>query len=239
MRVVAVVNQDDAGAGLFGEVIRASDAELVEWRPPSGEPPPADADAVVVLGGAMHPNQDADHPWLPLERAWLGELLESEVPTVGICLGAELLGHAAGGELIRLPLAEIGWTDVELSAEAASDPLLGALPPRFPSLQWHSFAVEPPPASAVLARSAACAQAYRLGERAWGIQFHAEVTPEIVAGWIADAEATDADDVREAGVDLGELRERTAREIASWTELGRGLCERFLALAADQRLPLQ
>ena len=84
----------------------------------------------------------------------------------------------------------------------------------------------------MLARSAACAQAYRLGERAWGIQFHAEVTPEIVSDWIADAEATPADDVREAGVDLTALRERTAREIAGWSELGRGLCERFLALAA-------
>ena len=232
MRVVAAVNQDDAGAGVFGEVIRARGAELVEWRPPSGDPPPGDADAVLVLGGAMHPNQDADHPWLPTERAWLGELLESGVPTIGICLGAELLGQAAGAEIVRLPVAEIGWTDVELSAEAASDPLLAALPPRFPSLQWHSYAVEPAPGSPVLARSAACAQAYRLGERAWGIQFHAEVTPEIVSDWIADAEATPADDVREAGVDLSALRERTAREITGWSELGRGLCERFLALAA-------
>ncbi len=189
MRVVAAVNQDDAGAGVFGEVIRARGAELVEWRPPSGDPPPGDADAALVLGGAMHPNQDADHPWLPTERAWLAELLESGVPTIGICLGAELLGQAAGGEIVRLPVAEIGWTDVELSAEAASDPLLGALPARFPSLQWHSYAVEPAPGSPVLARSAACAQAYRLGERAWGIQFHAEVTPEIVSDWIADAEA--------------------------------------------------
>ena len=232
MRVVAAVNQDDAGAGVFGEVIRASGAELVEWRPPSGDPAPGDADAVLVLGGAMHPNQDADHPWLPTERAWLGELLESGVPTIGICLGAELLGQAAGGEIVRMPVAEIGWTDVELSAEAASDPLLAALPPRFPSLQWHSYAVEPAPGSPVLARSAACAQAYRLGERAWGIQFHAEVTPEIVSDWIADAEATPADDVREAGVDLSALRERTAREITGWTELGRALCRRFLALAA-------
>ena len=131
-----------------------------------------------------------------------------------------------------LSVVEIGWAVVELSVEVVSDPLLAALPPRFPSLQWHSYAVEPAPGSPVLARSAACAQAYRLGERAWGIQFHAEVTPEIVSDWIADAEATPADDVREAGVDLSALRERTAREITGWTELGRGLCRRFLALAA-------
>ena len=70
-----------------------------------------------------------------------------------------------------------------------------------------------------------------MAERAWGIQFHAEVTPEIVEGWIAEAEETDAEDVREAGVSLGELRARTAVEIEAWTELGRGFFERFLSLA--------
>jgi GMP synthase (glutamine-hydrolysing) len=231
MKVVAIVNQDDAGLGLFADAIGASGAELVECRPPSGDPLPDTADAVLVLGSAVDPDQDAGNPWLGIERAWLTGLLEREVPTLGICLGAELLGQAAGGRLMRLDGPEIGWIDVQLTADASADPLLGALPERFPSFQWHSWAVDPPPGAQVLARSAACAQAYRLAERAWGIQFHAEVSPETVAGWIADAEVDDADDVREAAVDLTALRERTARELPAWNELGRGLCERFLALA--------
>jgi GMP synthase-like glutamine amidotransferase len=119
-----------------------------------------------------------------------------------------------------------------LTPDASGDPLFSGLPSSFPSLQWHSYAVEPPPSASVLARTAVSAQGYRLAPRAWGIQFHAEVTPEIVAGWITEAEEMDADDVREAGVDLGAMRERTAQEIDAWTELGRGLCRRFLAVVA-------
>jgi GMP synthase (glutamine-hydrolysing) len=231
VKVVAVVFQDDAGPGVFADVARESGAEVVEWRPPLGEPVPDGADAVIVLGGAMHPHENGQHPWLEPQRDWLRSLLADDVPALGVCLGAELLGQAAGGAVVRLPLPEIGWEEARLTPEAADDALFAELPASFPSLQWHSYALEPPPSAAVLARSAASAQAYRLGERAWGIQFHAEVTPEIVAGWITEAEETDAEDVREAGVDLGALRERTAREIDAWNELGRLLCRRFLELA--------
>jgi GMP synthase (glutamine-hydrolysing) len=231
MRVVAVVYQDEAGAGVFADVAREAGAELVEWRPRTGGPAPDAADAVLVLGGAMHPDQDGEHPWLADQRRWLRSLMDERVPVLGVCLGSELLGQAAGGEVVRLPLPEIGWADARLTPEAAGDPLLRVLPSSFPSLQWHSYALEPPSSAVVLARSPASAQAYRLAESAWGIQFHAEVTAEIVEDWIADAEATDAEDVREAGVDLGALRARTAREIDAWNELGRRLFARFLALA--------
>jgi GMP synthase-like glutamine amidotransferase len=233
LKVLAVVNQDDAGPGLFGEVVLASGAELVSWRPPLGEPAPEVPDAVMVLGGAMHPHQEAEHPWLRSQREWLRGLLSRDVPVLGVCLGAELLGQAAGGSVVELAAPEIGWQEARLTADAAGDPVFGSLPSEFPSLQWHSYAVEPPAGAPVLARTSASAQAYRLAPRAWGIQFHAEVTPHIVDGWIADAEATDAEDVREAGVDLGAMRERTAREIEAWGALGRGLCERFLAVAGQ------
>jgi GMP synthase (glutamine-hydrolysing) len=220
---------------VFGEVVRSSGSELVEWRPQLGEPAPEGFDAVMVFGGAMHPHQVDEHPWLDEQRGWLGGLLSSDVPALGVCLGAELLGQAAGGSVVQLPSPEIGWEEARLTDGAESDPVFGALPSSFPSLQWHSYALSPPAGAAVLARTAASAQAYRLAPRAWGVQFHAEVTPEIVAGWIADAEATDAEDVREAGVDLGALRERTAVEIEAWQELGRGLASRFLAVARNAR----
>jgi GMP synthase-like glutamine amidotransferase len=232
LKVIAVVNQEDAGPGIFGEVVRASGAELVEWRPPLGEPvPEGAADAVIVLGGAMHPHEEAQHPWLGSQRDWLRGLLSQDVPVLGVCLGAELLGQAAGGSVVQLASPEIGWEEARLTADAAGDPVFGELPPAFASLQWHSYAVEPPAGAPVLVRTPGSAQAYRLAPRAWGMQFHAEVTPEIVEGWIAEAQATDAEDVREAGVDLRVMRERTGREIEAWGELGRRLCERFLAVA--------
>jgi GMP synthase (glutamine-hydrolysing) len=233
LRVVAVVFQDDAGPGVFGETVRSSGAELVEWRPQLGEREPSDFDAVMVFGGAMHPHQVDEHPWLDSQRDWLRGLIARDVPALGVCLGAELLGEAAGGKVVRLESPEIGWEEARLTDGASSDPLFGALPASFPSLQWHSYALEPP--AGALARTSASAQAYRLAPRAWGIQFHAEVTPAIVEGWIVEAEEMDADDVREAGVDLGALREQTALEIGAWQELGRGLASRFLAVARDER----
>jgi GMP synthase-like glutamine amidotransferase len=219
---------------VFGSTVVESGAELVEWRPQLGEPAPNGFDAVMVFGGAMHPHQVNEHPWLDSQRAWLRELLTRDMPTLGVCLGAELLGEAAGGSVVQLDSPEIGWEQARLTHDAASDPVFSALPGAFPSLQWHSYALSPPPGAPVLARTSASAQAYRLAPRAWGIQFHAEVTPEIVDGWIDDAEDTNASDVREAGVDLEALRSRTAAEIEAWQELGRGLCSRFLDVARDE-----
>jgi GMP synthase-like glutamine amidotransferase len=227
--VIAAVHQDDAGPVVFGDVVRELGHELVEWRPQDGAPPDG-ADAVLVFGGAMHVDQEEQHPWLIPEREWVRGLLDSGVPALGVCLGAELLAVAAGWPLVRLPVPEIGWHDLELTPAGRDDALLSAVPPRFASLQWHSYAAEPPPDTPVLARNAACAQAYRIGERAWGIQFHAEVDAATIEHWLDDGK--DDDDVREAQLDIEAVRERTGREIAAWTELGRGLCARFLELAA-------
>jgi GMP synthase (glutamine-hydrolysing) len=233
LRLLVAVHQDDAGPGVFADVARAGGVEIVEWRPPSGDPPPDSANAVLVLGASANPDQEAEHPWIAREREWVRDLIARGVPTLGVCFGAELVGEAGGGRAVRLPVAEIGWQEASLTPEAASDPLLSALPERFSSLQWHSYAAEPAPSATVLARSPASAQAYRVAERAWGIQFHAEVTPEIVEGWIAEAEQTDPADVTEAGVSLEEFRARTATEIEAWMALGRGLFARFLRLAGD------
>ena len=231
MRVIAAVHQDDAGPVVFGDVVRELGHELVEWRPQDGPPPPPDgADAVFVFGGAMHVDQEEQHPWLVPEREWIRSLLDSGVPTLGVCLGAELLALAVGWELVRLRVPEIGWHDVELTAAGRDDQLLGGLPARFASLQWHSYAVEPPAGAPVLAVGAACAQAYRVGEHAWGIQFHAEVDAATIEHWLDDGK--DDDDVREAQLDIEAVRERTGREISGWNRIGRGLCARFLELAA-------
>ena len=228
MRVIASVHQDDAGPVVFGEVIRELGHELVDWRPTDG-PLPDGADAVIVLGGAMDLDEEEEHPWLRPERDWIRSLFDAGVPTLGVCLGAELLAAAAGWRVTRLPRSEIGWYEVELTPEAAADPLLSAAPSRFPAFQWHSYAAEPPEGAAVLAASPTCAQAFRVAERAWGIQFHAEVDSATIEHWLVDGQ--DDEDVREVNLDLDAVRARTRREIGGWSELGRSLCTRFMELA--------
>jgi GMP synthase (glutamine-hydrolysing) len=119
---------------------------------------------------------------------------------------------------------------VEVTETGSRDQVIGALAPGFTAFQWHSYEAVPPEGAAVLARSPVCSQAYRIGERAWGIQFHAEVSAADVSKWIDDYRS-DGDAVR-IGIDPEALRAETDRRIADWNRLGRELCGRFLETIA-------
>ena len=124
----------------------------------------------------MHVDQEDRHGWLGDERRLLQRLVAREVPVLGVCLGGQLLAKALHGHVRRLPSPEIGWIDVELTPEAAADPVFSGLPARFPSFQWHLYHFEEPDGAVPLARSERCLQAFRAGPAAWGVQFHPEVT---------------------------------------------------------------
>jgi GMP synthase (glutamine-hydrolysing) len=233
MQVLAIVHQPDAGPGVFADAIRDVGATLHTWPLPTSPEPPDDPlgyDAVVTFGGAMHPNQGAEHPWLAQEKAMLAELLEREVPLLGVCLGSELVAEAVGGQTRRAGTPEIGWYDVETTREAVDDPLIGPLAPSFKALEWHSYETPLPPGTVPLARTTTCMQAYRAGASAWGIQFHAEVTLSDFETWLDDYRS-DPDAVAVA-LDPERLRSQTRAAIADWNRLGRALCQRFLAVAA-------
>jgi GMP synthase-like glutamine amidotransferase len=223
MRVLSLIHQADAPTGTFADAVRQRGDELLEWTASNGPPPedPEAFDAVLVFGGAMHADQETQHPWLREEDGMLKGLLAAEVPIFGVCLGGQLLAKAAGARVGPAPTEEIGWHEVELMPEASADPIFGDLPERFDALQWHSYSFELPPGAVALATSPVCLQAYRLGERAWGVQFHPEVDVPILEGWLRDPEA------QGRSIDLAPME--------SWARLGRGLAARFLALAA--RLP--
>lgn len=213
---------------MFVEVMRARGVDHDVWLRPQAQPPddPRLYDAVMVFGGAMHADQEDLHPWLREEKRLLRDLLERGAPVLGVCLGAQLLAEAAGATARRAGRPEIGWREVEVTAEGAADPLLAPLAPRFEAFQWHSYEFTLPPGATALARSDVCLQAYRVDRFAWGIQFHAEVTAADAGAWIDDYRS-DEDAVR-AGVDPKLLRDRTRAAIAGWNALGRALCERFL-----------
>ncbi len=226
MDVLAVVHGEHARSELFGDVVHEQGHRLDEWGLAWGTPLPLplDAyDAVLVLGGAMHADQDDRHPWLREENFFLERLLDLGTPTLGICLGVQLLAKAAHAWVGPAEEPEIGWFEVELTDEGIDDPLLGLLPPRFASFQWHSHTYSVPAGAEELARSARCTQAFRLGERVWGVQFHPEVTAPQIERWIADKGDVEVDD--EA------LLAETRQRIGDWNEVGRTLCEGFCRLA--------
>ena len=233
MRALAIVHQRDAGPGVFADAIRARGVELESWLVAEQASPsrdPGDYDAVLSLGGAMHTDHENRHPWLRREKALLAELLERGVPLLGVCLGAQLLAEAAGAPARRASEPEIGWYDVEVAPEASDDPLMAPLAPRFEAFEWHSYECDLPESAIVLARSPVCVQAYRYGPAAWGIQFHAEVSQRIVSSWFDDYQ-TDPDAIA-IGLDPERAKAESEERIGRWNGIGRGICARFLEVAA-------
>src|SRR4051812_24440823 len=179
MDVLAVIHGDNARSGVFGDAVRERGHRLDEWSLAWGQPCPLPLDsygAVLVFGGSMHADQDDRHPWLREENFLLQRLLDLHKPLLGICLGAQLVAKAAHAAVFPAVEPEIGWHPVELTEESAGDPLLGRLPAHFDAFQWHYYAHSLPAGAVELARSRVCTQAFRLGDSAWGVQFHPEVT---------------------------------------------------------------
>jgi GMP synthase (glutamine-hydrolysing) len=231
VRVLAIVHQRDAGPGVFAEAIAEAGGELDEWTPSERPQAPADPlgyDAVLVLGGAMNVDEEERHAWLGEEKALLRKLLDREVPLLGLCLGGQLVAEAAGAEARRASRPEIGWHQVEVTREGADDPLLGPLAPAFEAFQWHSYEFPLPPGAIPLARSEVCLQGARIGNRAWALQFHPEVSRADALHWVEDYRS-DPDAVR-IGIDPAVLAPETGEKIGAFNQLGRELCKRWLRL---------
>jgi len=236
VRILSIVHHDNAAAGVFREPAAAARHELIEWLPHDGPPPRLDGiEAALALGGEAHADQDELHPWLAPEKALLRELLERDVPTLGICLGSQLLAQAAGGEIRPAAVSEVGWYEIELTDDGAADPLLGFLPRSFEGFEWHHYEWLLPPGAKVLARSDACLQAFRLGDRPfWGIQSHPEVTLPDLESWLD--EFYDDPAAVTTGQDPEALRADSRARIAGWNAVGRGIAARFYEVAATRAL---
>jgi len=230
LRVLLVVHHRNAAAGVFAEPARGH--ELVEWLPHEAPAPTLDGlDAAILFGAAAQVDQEDAHPWLRPEKEVVGGLLARGTPLLGVCFGSQLLAELARAEVRLAAEPEIGWHEVELTAEGSADPLLGFLPSRFESLQWHHYEWLLPPGAVALARSARCLQAFRLeGRPVWGVQFHPEVTEADYGSWL-DSWDDDAGAVA-TGQDPEAIRAETAGKIAAWNDVGRRIAERFLATAA-------
>jgi GMP synthase (glutamine-hydrolysing) len=230
MRALAIVHQTDAGPGVFAEEMAERGVELHEWllseRGTGPQLEIAEYDAVLTFGAAMHADQEDRYPWLRFEKDFLAAMIDDRMPVLAVCLGTQLLAEAAGGSARRASEPEIGWPIVEVTEEGRSDPVIGPMAPSFEAFQWHSYEAVPPEGAAILARSPVCGQAYRVGESAWGIQFHAEVTAADAKLWIDDYRS-DEDAVR-IGVDPEALHIETEQKIGAWNRLGRELCGRFV-----------
>jgi GMP synthase (glutamine-hydrolysing) len=222
VRVLCLTHEEAGPAGLFSEVVRERGDDLLEWNVSHGPLPEAAEgfDALVVFGGSMHIDQEERHPWLPEQHELVRREMERGQPLLGVCLGGQLIARVAGAHVGPASQPEIGWHEVELTAAASDDPVLGALPPRFDALEWHSYAFELPAGAELLATSAVCPQAFRLGETTWGVQFHPEATLGMLKEWRAMSE--------------GSAPPVGLEPIDRWNDLGRRLANAFLDFARSR-----
>lgn len=175
------------GPGTLGEFFKETGwkTKVVELGKGDTFPSMDECEAIVSLGGPMNVYETHKYPFLEKEDALLKEALKEEVPVLGICLGAQLLAKAAGAKVRKAKQKEIGWYKVDLTQESMNDPLLKGLGKSLKVFQWHEDTFDIPAGGVRLAESQACAnQAFRIGPNAYGLQFHIEITPEMVESWI-------------------------------------------------------
>ncbi len=234
LRALVLVHLEHEGVGTLGRWLPAAGLDLDQVHLHKGDPVPAELPegyaALVVMGGAMGVGDADRYPWITQELDLIRRTTQAGTPVLGVCLGAQLLAAANGGRVEKGAIGpEIGAGRVYLTDRAAGDPLLEDVPAIADVVQWHWDAVvELPPGATLLAGSPAYPhQAFRVGERAWGLQFHVETTPEMVAGWAAN----DAAALREAGVDPAEAEHGAAALTAALEATWRPAAVRFARIA--------
>lgn len=190
----------------------AAPLTMAEWR---------DTDLIVILGGPIGAGDAASYPWLASEIDGIAQRLAQRRPTLGICLGAQLMAVASGGQVLPGGGMEIGWSQLTIAADAGPlEQLCGV-----PVLHWHGDNIVP--GAALLAEAhtpATPCQAFRLGRHALALQCHVEFEPARLEEWLTGH----AVELRQAGVDLAQLRADTHQHGARLVHAGQAMLQQWL-----------
>ena len=222
--------------GIFEDVLDERGAKLHRVELDEGEPLPsslAGIDAVVAMGGPMSVNDEDEHPWLVAEKALIAGAVRGGTPFWGSCLGVQLLASSLGGKVVRGPLPEVGILPVHATPEALVDPVFAGLAWPRPTLQWHQDTFDLPEGATLLATSPAYPnQAFRVGDVAYGVQFHVEVDEEMADEWATvPAYVSSADEALGTG-GLDRLLHDFRTSMAEMQADGRTLFSRWVDLWA-------
>jgi GMP synthase (glutamine-hydrolysing) len=187
---------------------------LPEW--------PREAAGIIALGGSMHVTQTKEHPFLADEIKLMRRIVHEGGPVWGVCLGAQLLALAAGGDVYKRKTPEVGWVSIE---KVADDPLLHGISSPFIAFSWHAYSCSVPATSHLIARKGDGVQVFRAGGKAWATQFHPEVDASMAPHWVEDA----AKEHHEQGKEwIDQLHADTVRHLPAYPSFCRTLTENFV-----------
>jgi GMP synthase (glutamine-hydrolysing) len=206
-------------------------------REPHAQPDVRRYDGLVVLGGPMNVDQADRLPHLHFEMEAIGAAIAAGRPVLGICLGAQLLAAATGGVVHPNAVPEIGWYRLHTRPGAHEDRLFRHFERQAPFVfQWHAYTFAPPPGAVPLAWTRNCRnQAYRLGDHAWGLQFHLEADAALIERWLALPSGRSEIEQHWDARRIARIRAATRQHLATATALGNRTFGEFIALFAKRR----
>jgi len=228
--VLCIGNDPDDTFGITSDALRANGLEVLKLDALTAGallPPLFEISALIVFGGAMNVDEVQRYPVLQDERQLMRHAVDSGMPVLGICLGAQMLARALGARVYHAPVRELGFKPVSLTEAGREDGLLRAFGDRPYVFEWHEDTFDLPPHAVQLARGDDVAmQAFRTGDNAWGIQFHFEVDEAVVEAWLQAAGTSvkldwkrEPDDVRaEVRRHLGDQVQRSQRLFAAFAQ---------------------
>jgi GMP synthase (glutamine-hydrolysing) len=233
MPIIVFQHSDNCPSGRLGAVLRDHGHRLEFIRPDRGEAPPPDFDeigAVVSLGGPQNVDEPPD--WMAGEMDFLRQAHERGTPIVGVCLGAQMLAAALGGEVEKMDRPEVGFAPVTLSFPGTIDTMFSGIGWKNPMYHFHTRRISKlPDDAAALASSDQCkVQAFSAGPLTYGFQFHFEADRETMKRWADQGpEHLDA-----AGLSRGDYDAQCEEHYVTFARVSERLCGNIARLLIPQ-----
>jgi GMP synthase (glutamine-hydrolysing) len=215
MRPVLLIGHDpNETFGLAPAALAESGVEVVEHRALTGSalPPVEAVSGVVVFGGSMNVDMTDRYPFLQEERALVRGAVDAGVPFLGICLGAQMLARAMDRDVYPAGIRELAFNVLHLTPEASNDPLMSVFYEGDLVFHWHEDTFDPPEGATILGTGDEVRlQAFRIGDLAWGLQFHFEIDRTELEIWL---DAAGEDVVRAWGKSTAQVLDEADRFLA-------------------------
>lgn len=228
MKVLILKQVEIEGPGIIGNCLTGGQIphQILNLEQDPLFPKLDDFTHIVLLGGPMNVYEEDRYPFLRGEDLFIKEALQRGKKILGICLGAQLIAKALGATVRKSAVREIGWYHIQLTEEGKTDPLFSHMPESFAAFQWHEDTFDIPKSARLMATSyPVFHQAFRYGEGAYGLQFHLEVTPEMIHDWMKEYKET-----TEVPFSREDILKNTAPKWTDYSNHGRRFVSRFLGL---------